>query len=373
VSHVSFPEGWEAKMKEPSEWEDFRNEVLHAIADNRAPRGSRIPYNTAAYCAAKEGLIQHFLTTLEGTENSNVRSFSYVLARQFITELQNSYAEPDIENIESETVETIMKRPYKPLLQAYAEVLYYIVGCLLKASHSEGTRRQQKGTLLTAWADRNSLSKEAVEKARELGSLPLQMTSRRDKGGLRYPNFELYKAMVKVERIYEALLTDDNLVAFGPAAVERVRRLVLRNDAIRASLAVAVGKSAAGVDTVVDYVLKTFGRIRGSDYAKKLLARTGKSYETATRTDLQVRSLHKKQEGPSTASTSHSSKQEDTTAFDDDDAMEIECMAGLDELASSRMEEDAQFLFRDEMDGAASDNDDFEEYDSSSSSSSSDE
>jgi hypothetical protein len=70
-------------MKDPSKWEDFATEVLEAIADNRAPRGSRIPYNTAAYCAAKEGLIQHFLTTLEGTENSTVRSFSYVLAREF--------------------------------------------------------------------------------------------------------------------------------------------------------------------------------------------------------------------------------------------------------------------------------------------------
>lgn len=75
------------------------------------------------------------------------------------------------------------------------------------------------------------------------------------------------------------------------------------------------------------------------------------------------------EEGQSTTSKSNLPKEEDTTAFDDEETIEIECMAGLDELASSRMEEDAQFLFRDEMDGATSDNEDFEEYDSSSNSS----
>jgi hypothetical protein len=43
-----------------------------------------------------------------------------------------------------------------------------------------------------------------------------------------------------------------------------------------------------GANAVVDSVLKVYRRIRGSDFANKLLARGDKSYAIATRTEIQA-------------------------------------------------------------------------------------
>jgi hypothetical protein len=204
-----------------------------------------------------------------------------------------SFAEPDVVEIENDVVKQILYKE-EPLEPAHAQTLYFIVGFVASAVKKEGIRRQKNGFLFKVFAERNCLTESGIAKARQLGTLPMQKTDRVNKGGLHYPTLHLYKTMVIVERIYCALLTDDNLLAFGPVALKRLHERMSANEKIRSLLACAIGKNGKGVDEVVDYALQTFARVRGSDYASKLLSRTGKSYATATRTDLQVKTERNK-------------------------------------------------------------------------------
>jgi hypothetical protein len=133
------------------------------------------------------------------------------------------------------------------------------------------------------------LTEAGISKAQQLGMLPMQKTDRVNKGGLHYPTLHLYKTMVIVEQIYCALLTDDNILAFGPVMLKRLHERISADGKICSLLACTLGKDGNGVDEVVNYALQTFAHVCGSDYASKLLFQMGKSYTTATRMDLQVK------------------------------------------------------------------------------------
>jgi hypothetical protein len=225
---------------------------------------------TAKYCLEKEDLVQELLKEFGDDTVQSLHSFFYVFAKEFVTQLQMSFAELDIIEIENDVVKKILLKE-EPLEPAHAQTLYFIVGFVASAVKKEGIHRQKNGFLFKVFAERNCLTKAGIAKAWQLGMLPMQRTDRVNKGGLHYSTLHLYKTMVIVEQIYCVLLTDDNLLAFGPVALKRHHERISADDKICSLLACALGKNGNGVDEVVDYALRTFACIRGSDYASKLL------------------------------------------------------------------------------------------------------
>jgi len=294
-SRVSLTPDLETKASDPTLWNKFLTDIFEAAAENRLLNGNGIPQGNAKYCIVKENLVQKLWKSFhDGTASmARIRSFFYILAKEFISQVQKSFAEPDVEDVETEIIEQILKTK-KPLPKAHAETLYFISGYVLKAVALEGDRRKSKGTLFMHFAERNGLTKQLIAKARESGQLPMEKTDTGNKGGRRYPTHGFYEVMVKIEHIYCALLTDDNLVAFGTRAMTRIDARIKANETVRSRLSAAIGRKAVGADKVIDFVLQTYRRVRGSDYASKLLARSGKSYATATRTTLQVKTESKK-------------------------------------------------------------------------------
>jgi hypothetical protein len=359
------------KMSDVSFWNQFMNDVFESVADNHASRGNGIPVSTRQYCRAIEVLKQDLWKSFtEDTKLPIRKSFFYLFSTAFVFEIQQSFAEPDIDEIENDVVQKIMRSKVS-LPQAHAETLYFILGFVATACKKEGTRRKKKGFLFSLFADRHCLNKDGVEKSRELGSLPLQRMAGVDQGGLRYPTSHYYEIFVKVERIYCALLTEDNLFAFGPNALKRIHNKIATNKAIRTGLAGVLGKNANGSDDVIDYVLHTFGRVRGSDYARKLLARSGKSRAGATRTTLEVKSEEMKKKRamatPPVEVGSNRKKQkndmwENVVVEDEfavDDSFLKECAERLDEFVESRLADEDR-LVRNEMDTDSEDKDDSE-------------
>jgi hypothetical protein len=55
--------------------------------------------------------------------------------------------------------------------------------------------------------------------AHESGMLHMQKTDTGNKGGCHYLTMHFFQTVVMVEKIYCALLADDNLVAFGTTAM----------------------------------------------------------------------------------------------------------------------------------------------------------
>jgi hypothetical protein len=350
LGHVSFPKESLEKMKEIGMWSTFMDDIFETIAADHASSGKRIPHATAKYCLDKESKVQELWKKFGGVKE--IRSFFYLVATEFVSLLQRSFAEPNVAEIEDAVVRDILKTKVS-LPRSHAETLYFILGFVINAVEKEGIRRKSKGLPFKMFAKRHCMEKGWIEKARESGSLPMGKTDRVNEGGLHYPTSHFYQAMVYVERIYCALLTDDNLLAFGPTAIKRIHNIIEKNKAIRSRL--AVGKESEGSDDVVDFALQTFGRVRGSDYAGKLLARSGRSYATATRTDLQVKSESKKKlkAKESTSLSQNVLPAAATDEVEDENSVLAECCSKLDELIETRVTDEDQ-LVRNEIDGDTS-------------------
>jgi hypothetical protein len=211
--------------------------------------------------------VQELLKEFGDDTVQSLHSFFYVFAKEFVTQLQMSFAEPDIIEIENDVVKKILLKE-EPLEPGHAQTLYFIVGFVASAVKKEGICRQKNGFLFKVFAERNCLTEAGITKAWQLGMLPMQRTDCVNKGGLHYPTLHLYKTMVIVERIYCALKTDDNNSA---QSLKRPHERISADDKICSLLACALGKNGNGVDEVVDYALRTFAQVRGSDYASKLL------------------------------------------------------------------------------------------------------
>lgn len=343
-TQVQFPAGSKERLNDNTKlWNDFRDDVLGAVADNRALSGNQLSKSTAQYTDALESLVQGMLEKFEGTPT---QSFLYLFAYEFVFQLKRSYAEPDIESIEKDVVEAILNETSSQLPPSHANTLYFVGGFVAKAVNAEGIRRQKKGFLFKAFAAKSCVPREAIAKACKSTALPTEKTARLDEGGLLYPTLHFYNVLVHIERIYCALLTDDNLIAYGPMALKRLHELISSNNSIRERLAVPIGKNAVGANIVIDYVLQTFANVRSSDYASKLLSRSRKSYATATRTGLQVKS-----EAPGKAKSEPKGMDIDTVQ--EDALFEKECVAMMEEVVASRTVEDEQMV-RQELDGCDS-------------------
>jgi hypothetical protein len=171
-------------MSDVSFWNQFMNDVFESVADNHASRGNGIPVSTRQYCRAIEVLKQDLWKSfMEDTKLPIQKSFFYLFSTAFVFEIQQSFAEPDIDEIENDVVQKIMRSKVS-LPQAHAETLYFILGFVATACKKEGTRRKKKGFLFSLFADRHCLNKDDVEKSRELGSLPLQRMAGVDQGRL---------------------------------------------------------------------------------------------------------------------------------------------------------------------------------------------
>jgi hypothetical protein len=64
-----------------------------------------------------------------------------------------------------------------------------------------------------------------------------------------------------VEKIYCALLTDDNLVAFGTTAMIRIDSRITSNKTVCSKLSVAIGKNSVGANKVINYLLQTYHHV----------------------------------------------------------------------------------------------------------------
>jgi hypothetical protein len=376
-NEINLPPNAKNKMNDVSMWSTFTNDVFIAVSDHHASSGNSIASSSRSYCREIESLKQELCKMIEDDVTVLIpKHIFYLFATEFAFQIQQSFAESDIDEIEKEVVKKIMQSNVS-LEKAHAETLYFIVGFVATAVKKEGVRRKKKGFLFSQYAELHCLGKEAVKAATALGQLPLQKTARVDQGGLRYPTAHCYELFVKIERIYCALLTDDNLFAFGPNALKRIHDKIASNKKIRDGLAIVFGKNAEGSDVVVDYALRTYARIRSSDAARKLLARSGKSRASATRTTLQVKSEESKKKRAAGLLDAgkehvdlHGCKKQKTYSeaiaagvnmdeFGTDEDFLHQCAMRFDEMVESRMADEDQ-LVRDEVDSTDEEESDIE-------------
>jgi hypothetical protein len=181
-----------------------------------------------------------------------------------VEQFQKSTTEPDLEGVDDEVVAGILSRK-RPMENETAECMYYISGYLLQAIKKEGIHRKGMGSVFRRYANANSLDQHGVKLA-QMGSLPSEKTDRIiSNGGLLYPVDDFYWATVRIGQIYEALLTADNLLLFGPHAVSRIHSRLLANGVIRQQLSIGLREDEE-YPKIVDYILRTYMHLKGKKF-----------------------------------------------------------------------------------------------------------
>lgn len=299
---VGYSEADKERLFELEKWELFRPEFLKLIASCRAATLSEVHAKSAKFTKLTFELIDRNGANFPGDKAIN--NFFILFATEFIKQLKTSIAQPDLANFEAAILDDIIDGDFIDLQLAYSETLYYICGYLLKAARKVGKGATDKKTKLgvyEAFGTNHVFAEgknELLEAGDEARNLPTGKTDRRSNGFLLYPKAHFFQTMVLIERIYLALLTTENLVSFGPAAIKRIHNKLTGDERIRERLKHGMSSLSDGdtecwekhLDIVVNYILRTYSRVRGKDFARRLLGRSRKSLHSATREELKVKS-----------------------------------------------------------------------------------
>jgi hypothetical protein len=296
LTDLCFPESDKESLFDIRSWQLFRKEVLDLIVSCSASKLSEVSVKSELFYKRSETLVERYRVSFGGGDKIN--NFFVVFAMDYIVLLKASIAEPDVDGVEYDIFEDFIEGDFVDLKQAYAETLYYICGYLLKAAAKIGKGTNDRSKVLgvyNAYMLDNVLVGGSSNSA--AASLPTRKTDRISKGNLLYPTVHFYQTFVLIERIYMALLTADNLIAFGPYAIKRIHEKLANDERIRNRLihgtiapadAANLKKWDGHLNKVVDYILRTYSRVRGKDFAFRLLKRSRKSLHSSTRSELKV-------------------------------------------------------------------------------------
>jgi uncharacterized membrane-anchored protein YjiN (DUF445 family) len=180
-----------------------------------------------------------------------------------------------------------------PTDKVYAETLYYVVGFLLCAATKEARRRREKMALnLKFLVASASIEKDNIDNARTM--LPTGKVDRINEfGGLHHPTKEFYEVVASWEYMFVKCLTNVNLLLQGRNLVYDIVAKLQSNPSIRQKFRTMLPDDSndGELDEVLSYLLRTFGRVKGKDYVRKLMSRSKASLLVGTRPGLAVTSL----------------------------------------------------------------------------------
>ena len=92
-------------------------------------------------------------------------------------------------------------------------------------------------------------------------------------GGLKYANFQFFQFVVRLEMVYSNIFSEEYIVAIGPNIVDRIRVSLKKETDVTVWLAqfIAPDTKPKCFDELVNFLLMIYSRMRGKDFAMKLL------------------------------------------------------------------------------------------------------
>jgi hypothetical protein len=170
-----------------------------------------------------------------------------------------------------------------PKQQLQLEKLYYIAGWMLRAAEMEAQRRNEDSTIhkhLVTLVEYGEVSSQD-----ELVELPVGEVVRTDAfGGLKYPNQMFFSFVAMIENACRTCLTANNTIIHGPYIAEELRLGLIDNHNVRSLL-----RDCCMIDTdeevsgISEYLVRTYVRMRGKDFVRRLMSSSRRSRSTQHR------------------------------------------------------------------------------------------
>ena len=168
------------------------------------------------------------------------------------------------------------------------ETLYYVSGwtvhCFAKAVKK---RTKEMGKVLRVLID--TITFDESDKSQK-DTLPTRKIDERSLfGGLRYSTHEYFEFVSKIEHVFCSILTEENIVIFGPLLLKKVKFAISEEPIVlkkfRSFLPANVEDSMS--ENVFKLFLTSYTHMRGKDFSMKLLSKHS-SLKVTTRQRLAV-------------------------------------------------------------------------------------
>mmetsp|Transcript_31140 Transcript_31140/g.71195 ORF Transcript_31140/g.71195 Transcript_31140/m.71195 type:complete len:190 (-) Transcript_31140:44-613(-) len=151
------------------------------------------------------------------------------------------------------------------------ETIYYIAGWILNTMNKLSERRAAGfSQILTYVFNTCRISGDLAKN----NNLPTGKTDRVIAfGGLPYPSVQYYEFILRIEDVFARSLTYEHLVVYGQSLVDEIRITILNFPSTERLITefVPPNTSTKLISKLLEYLLAIYARIRGKDFAMKLL------------------------------------------------------------------------------------------------------
>jgi hypothetical protein len=161
--------------------------------------------------------------------------------------------------------------------------LYYVSGWLLRAAEMESQRRRKDSTIRNQLTSLVELGEVANED--ELSDLPYNEVATTDAfGGLKYPNQMFFTFVAMLENCCVHCLTANNIIVFRPYIVGEMKRELNVDLNVRTQLRdCCLLDSIEDVKDICEYLIRTYLRMRGKDFVRRIMSSSRRSRSTQHR------------------------------------------------------------------------------------------
>eukprot|EP00978_Attheya_sp_CCMP212_P047091 scaffold421221_cov91-Attheya_sp.AAC.1 len=308
--HLS-SEFMQASLLDMDMWQLFLNGLVKNLNECLAEKESQLTVRNRAYliceftllewimCYNEEEICNEMSVEARDERRCALYSLGGIVSQAFNSILAGGqHTEADVSKVAEEMMATI---DFEPLTETRKENLYYISGWWINAASKEGQRRRGKkeenatdtASALIYFASSSRVVVNHGNLSTIANSLP---TGKIDRvmafDGLTYPTMEWYEFTCRVEKVFENLFTVANLMVYGEALVRRVRSGLESNPTIREIIQSFLpdDTSTETLESVIHYIFRTYSRMRGKDFARKIMSKTKSSLSIGTRHTMAVMS-----------------------------------------------------------------------------------
>lgn len=299
----------EDKLLNPQIWEPFLCEIVLAVAECMPEKQKKsIAHNNKQLFVMIQKSVYDFAQNngnisvevcekRTGSLKGHWVSFMMGHAWNFVSLTKKEMSNGVSGGIEiiTTTVEEAFKLPMTELeakettiaVTEYKEKIYYIAGYLVdamgKASHhrKKGVKEALNCIVSNVKLDRD---------AEEIQNLPSGEVKRIEMfDGLKYVTKEFYEFVVRLEYIFLILLSPEYLTMVGAELIIQLYKALNSQqefiDSITAfiNLNCDIEVESCNVESIVKYISKTYCRLRGKDFVRKMMARDTRTTDQTTR------------------------------------------------------------------------------------------
>ncbi|EJK70768.1 hypothetical protein THAOC_07845 [Thalassiosira oceanica] len=175
-------------------------------------------------------------------------------------------------------IREILARGWDTEEQLHKETIYYIAGAVMRSI--EKLKDVSKDVYVNALKD-ILLNAVTSKSNAQNAALPSAKVEEKEKFDLYYPNEKFYALVLKIESVFHQLLSTSNLAHYGTTLVADITHALSKGIMGDMDAFFSTSHSDDVKIEVTRRIIRSYGRLRGKDFVRKLAAREGvKHHET---------------------------------------------------------------------------------------------